>query len=65
MSQLYKKVAEMKNVSPLEWMKALPLHHFLAGASKPYGRIDISADFATDHNLGLFRVKSRIENMER
>ena len=65
MPHLCKKVAEMKDGQPSEWLMALPLYHFLSSLSKPYEMVHTSVNVEMDNKLGITHVKKKADQMER
>ena len=56
----------MKNEgSPVDWMLALPLYHFLKGQSEPFGEPGTSVMWERDMNLGLSVVKQKVNKLEK
>ena len=63
---LCKKVAGSKNGgSPIEWMLALPLYHFLKEQSEPFGEPELNIVWEREQSLGLKSVQQKSNSMER
>ena len=63
---LCKKVAGIKEeVSPIEWILALPLYHFLKEQSEPFGGPDISVMWEREQSLGLKSVQYKATSLDK
>jgi hypothetical protein len=64
---LCQKVAGLRDEgSPIEWMLALPLYHFLKEQSKPFGKpiLTTCAEWESDVvNLGLNSAKQKAKKL--
>ena len=62
---LYLKVAGIRDGgSPIEWMLALPLYHFLKKQSEPFGEPGLSVVWEMEQSLGLKSVQQKSHSME-
>ena len=65
---LYHKVAVVgKEVSPIEWMLALPLYHFLKKQSEPFGELNLTTVtvWEKEQDLGLKSAQQKTKKLEK
>ena len=63
---LCKKVAVMKTEgSPIEWMLALPLYHFLKEQSEPFGEPELTVLWERELIIGLKSAQQKANKLEK
>ena len=63
---LCKVVAGIKSKeSPIEWMLALPLYHFLKEQSEPFGESEINVKWEREQSLGLKNAQQNSYKLEK
>ena len=50
--------------SPVEWMLALPLYHFLKERSEPFGEPELTITWERELSLGLKSVQQKAKSMK-
>ena len=61
---LCKKLAGKDGGSPIEWMLALPLYHFLKGQTEPFGEPELTIKWEREQDLGLKSVQQKSNSLD-
>lgn len=62
----YQKVAVVgEEVSPIEWMLALPLYHFLKKQSEPFGELDLTTVREREQGLDLKIAQQKTKKLKK
>ena len=55
----------MSEGDPVDWMKALPLCHFLKKQSEPFGKQDMKISTKGEEEHGLNAAKQKVVKIEK